>query len=69
MGFSSDLKTPPYAWKNYEKVALRFFFIYFSIQILPIIGKLFTVNWLDFNFYDLFALTRFTPQFFSFNIG
>jgi hypothetical protein len=56
-------------WKNYEKVALRFFIIYFAVQVLPLDWKfyrdLFSINWLNINFFDLFSLTRYTPQFFS----
>ncbi|MDB5013328.1 MAG: hypothetical protein JWQ25_1530 [Daejeonella sp.] len=57
-------------WKNYEKVLLRFFIIYFIIQVIPLDWKfyrqLFAINWLHLNFYDLFSLTRYAPQFFSF---
>jgi hypothetical protein len=53
-------------WKNYEKIAVRFFAIYFAIQVLPLDWKfyreLFSLQW---NVYDLFSLTKYEPQFFS----
>lgn len=56
-------------WKDYEKAAFRFFFIYFIIQAVPLDWKfyvqLFSVNWLQLNFYDLFSLSKYAPQFFS----
>jgi hypothetical protein len=56
-------------WKSYEKVALRFFFIYFVIQAVPLDWKfyqhLFSINWLHLSFYDLFSLSKYAPQFFS----
>lgn len=61
--------SPSSPWKNYEKIALRFFIVYFAIQILPIDWKfyreLFAIDWLNLNFYDLFNLTRYYPKFFS----
>ncbi|RVU01045.1 DoxX family protein [Mucilaginibacter limnophilus] len=56
-------------WKGYEKAALRFFFIYFIIQAVPLDWKfyrhLFSINWLHLNFYDLFSLSKYAPQFFG----
>lgn len=53
-------------WKDYEKTALRFFTIYFIIQVVPLDWKfysaLFSLQW---NVYDLFSLTKYAPQFFS----
>ncbi|MES2574040.1 MAG: DoxX family protein [Bacteroidota bacterium] len=69
MSFLNISTNPTSQWKNYEKIALRFFIIYFAIQILPLDWKfyreLFSIDWLHLNFYDLFNLTRYTPQFFS----
>ncbi len=68
MSFSnSSINNSSSGWKDYEKVALRFFFIYFAIQVIPLDWKfyreLFSIQW---NVYDLFSLTRYAPQFFSF---
>ncbi|KHJ39562.1 hypothetical protein PBAC_00720 [Pedobacter glucosidilyticus] len=56
-------------WKGYEKILLRFFFIYFFILVVPIDWKfyqeLFNINWATFNFYTLFSLTKYVPQFFG----
>jgi uncharacterized membrane protein YphA (DoxX/SURF4 family) len=56
-------------WKDYEKMLLRFFFIYFFILVVPIDWKFyqefFNINWANFNFYSLFSLTKYTPQFFG----
>jgi len=56
-------------WKNYEKTVLKFFFLYFVIQAVPLDWKfykeLFSIDWLNFNFYDLFSLSRYSPQFFT----
>ncbi|ABG57842.1 hypothetical protein [Cytophaga hutchinsonii] len=56
-----------FAWKDYEKIALRFFTIYFIIQAIPLDWKfyaeLFSLQW---NVYGLFSLTKYAPQFFSF---
>lgn len=53
-------------WRSYEKIALRFFVIYFIIQAVPLDWKfyreLFSLQW---NVYDLFSLTKYAPQFFS----
>lgn len=56
-------------WREYEKVALRFFFIYFLIQAVPLDWKfyqqLFSINWLHPHFYQLFSLSKYAPQFFG----
>jgi uncharacterized membrane protein YphA (DoxX/SURF4 family) len=48
---------------------LRLLFIYFVIQVVPLDWKfyhdLFSINWLNLSFYDLFKLTTYSPQFFS----
>jgi hypothetical protein len=53
-------------WRPYEKVGLRFFFIYFVIQAVPLDWKfykaLFAIDRLDVS---LFSLTKYAPQFFS----
>lgn len=56
-------------WKRYEKAALRFFFIYFIIQAVPLDWKfyrhLFSTDLLHLNFYGLFSLSKYAPQFFG----
>lgn len=55
------------AWEGYEKSLFRFFFIYFVIQALPLDWKyyqlLFSINWLDVQYGELFNLSRYSPQF------
>jgi hypothetical protein len=50
-------------WKDWEKVFFRFFFLFFSILILPLDWKfwrqLFAINWGRLHFHDLFELTRY----------
>jgi hypothetical protein len=64
-------QSPAYypAWKGYERLAFRVAFIYFILQALPLDWKyfryLFSVNWTDLHFQDLFGLTTYMPQFFS----
>ncbi|HEY0611171.1 MAG TPA: DoxX family protein, partial [Chitinophaga sp.] len=58
---------PPAAtgWKEYEKLGLRFFFIFFFIQVVPLDWKfyrdLFTLNW--FHYSGIFKLAHYTPRF------
>lgn len=56
-------------WKQSEKIVLRFFFIFFVIQAVPLDWKwyntLFSVNWAQLKFYDLFVLSKYAPRFFS----
>ena len=69
MSFFNISNSPSSDWKPYEKIALRFFIVYFAIQILPLDWKffqeLFSIDWLHLNFYDLFNLSRYYPKFFS----
>jgi uncharacterized membrane protein YphA (DoxX/SURF4 family) len=55
-------------WKESEKIIFRFFFIYFIIQAVPLDWKfyrdLFSINWLQLHYGDIFDLTRYAPQFF-----
>lgn len=54
-------------WEKAEEGIFRFFFLYFLLQLLPIDGKfwqhLFSTNWLNLQFRDIFYLTRYQPQF------
>ncbi|RYE13909.1 MAG: DoxX family protein, partial [Sphingobacteriales bacterium] len=69
MSFFSISDKQPSTWKGYEKLALRFFFIYFVVQAVPLDWKFyshfFSISWLHLNFYDLFSLSKYAPQFFS----
>jgi uncharacterized membrane protein YphA (DoxX/SURF4 family) len=65
----STLTTNQTKWKEYEKAAFRFFFIYFVLQALPLdwkyFGNLFRIQWTDLHFGDIFYISRYTPQFIS----
>lgn len=56
-------------WKNYELLLFRFCFIYFFIQAVPLDWKfyqiLFSINWFNFSFHELFKLTQYAPHFFT----
>ncbi len=69
MSFFNVSNTSETPWKGYEKTALRFFFIYFVVQAVPLDWKfyqaLFSFNWFQPNFYALFSLSRYAPVFFS----
>jgi hypothetical protein len=56
------------AWTGAEKTAFRFFFLYFAGQAVPLDSKfyaaLFSVDWADLHFRDIFYLSRYSPQFF-----
>ncbi|MGI4728367.1 MAG: hypothetical protein ACRYGB_07330 [Janthinobacterium lividum] len=58
-----------FIWKAYEKFAFHFCFIYFVLQALPLDWKyyqyLFSINWLHFQYTDVFNLTRYQPQLFA----
>jgi hypothetical protein len=55
-------------WKEHEKIFFRFFFIYFIIQAVPLDWKyfrqVFSINWFQLGFDDIFYLTRYAPQFY-----
>lgn len=54
-------------WKGYEKIAFRFFFIYFLIQSVPLdwlyYQQVFSINWLHLRYNDIFVLAHYMPQF------
>lgn len=56
-------------WQNYEKVIFRFFFIFFAIQIIPLDAKyfqnLFSIDWINLHFRDIFYIARYAPAFIS----
>ncbi|MBS7563802.1 DoxX family protein [Mucilaginibacter sp. Bleaf8] len=64
MSTSSTLQTTE--WKPWEKAVFRFLFIYFLLQALPLDWKyyahVFSINWLNLQFSDIFYLSRYTPQ-------
>lgn len=57
----------PTELKGHEKTIFRFFFLYFLVQILPLDAgfwqHLFSTNWLQFGYSDIFYLSRYQPQF------
>ena len=56
-------------WKGYEKVLFRLAFIYFFLQVFPLDWKyyrhLFSLNWFDLSFAEIFQIAKYTPQFVS----
>lgn len=52
-------------WSTLEKVAFRFAFFFFALQIIPLdwnyFSLLFSIKWSQFNIYDLLLLTRYHP--------
>lgn len=57
------------AWSVYEKVAFRFFFIYFLLQVVPLDWKyyrdLLALDWSPLYFSNIFYAARYAPRFFS----
>jgi uncharacterized membrane protein YbaN (DUF454 family) len=57
------------AWKEGEKILLRFFFLFFSILIIPLdwtfYRELFAIHWTHLHFHDLLELSKYQPHFFS----
>lgn len=60
---------PSPAWTNFEKIIFRFFFLYFTIQLLPLDGSFFqqlsAIRWTQLQYGDIFNLTHYMPRFFS----
>lgn len=60
---------PEHAWSTTEKVAFRFFFIYFALLALPLdwnyYGDLLSRDWSSFHLSNLFYAARYTPKFFA----
>ncbi len=56
-------------WTTNERGIFRFFFVYFLLQSLPLsigyLSRLFSVNWLNPDYQDIFNITRFYPSFFG----
>lgn len=56
-------------WRSSDKLIFRIVFIYFVLQIFPLDWKyyrhLFSLNWLDLSFREIFQLSKYTPQFLS----
>ena len=54
-------------WNRYEKILFRIIFIYFFLQVVPLDWKyyrhIFSINWLNVSFGELFHVARYTPQF------
>jgi len=55
-------------WKAHQKALLRFFLIYFFVQAVPLDWKyyaqLFSIQWGNLHYGDLFHLSRYYPRFF-----
>lgn len=62
------LDHPYVAWKEWEKVLFRFFFLFLLYFILPLDWKfyrtLFSIDWTDLHFYHLLTLSKYQPEFF-----
>ena len=56
-------------WSNSQKNAFRIAFIYFFVQAVPLDWKyyklVFSINWLELSYGDIFNLARYSPAFFS----
>ena len=56
-------------WTSSQKVVFRIAFIYFFIQAVPLDWKyyklVFSINWLELSYGDIFNIARYTPAFFS----
>ncbi|OQP42849.1 hypothetical protein A4H97_11885 [Niastella yeongjuensis] len=54
-------------WKGYEKIAFRFFFLYFLLQVVPLdwlyYQQVFAINWAHLKYSDIFLLAHYMPQF------
>ena len=54
-------------WSNTEKTIFKFFGIYFFLQVLPLdlrfFKHLFSTNWLQIQYRDIFYLSRYSPTF------
>jgi hypothetical protein len=54
-------------WKGYEKIAFRFFLIYFFIQVVPLdwlyYKQVFAIDWAHLRYKDIFVLAHYMPQF------
>ena len=65
---SAQSITPP-KWKEYEKIIFRFLFLFFILQAVPLDWKyyanLFSIEWSNLHYRDIFYISRYTPQFLS----
>lgn len=56
-------------WQGYEKLLFRFFFLYFILQAVPLDPQfykaIFSINWADLHYPDIFNITRYAPRFYS----
>lgn len=56
-------------WNTFEKIAFRFFFIYFVLQAVPLDWKyyrdLLALDWWPLQYRNFFYLARYTPRFFA----
>ena len=67
--FKDQINSQDVAWKGYEKILFRLAFIYFFLQVFPLDWKyyrhLFSINWLNISFAELFQVAKYSPQFVS----
>jgi hypothetical protein len=58
---------PSKDWKGYQKIGFRIAFIFFLIQCIPTnlawYKTLFSINWLNLHYRDLYDVARFNPHF------
>jgi len=54
-------------WNGYEKIAFRFFFLYFLVQAIPLdwlyYKQVADINWAHLKYSDIFLLAHYMPQF------
>ncbi|MGV3685666.1 MAG: DoxX family protein [Daejeonella sp.] len=59
----------PGPWTDTQKAFFRFIFIYLVLQAVPLDWKfyreLFSINWADLYYGDIFTISRYFPRFFS----
>ena len=57
------------AWNNFTKIVFRILFIYFFVQAVPLHWKfyrdVFSFNWLQIRFTDIFNIAHYAPRFSS----
>ncbi|MBL7698030.1 MAG: DoxX family protein [Chitinophagaceae bacterium] len=65
MSFFNIANGEPGNWSKREKITLRFFIIFFVVQVIPFDGAYFFSGWSASSFYNFFRLTRYYPQWFG----
>ena len=66
---TANLTNSSAEWKGYKEILLRFFLIYFLLQTIPLDWKywkgIFSINWLQLKYGDIFFISRYFPSFSS----